>query len=331
MLPASARRNHQRQAALTAVVVASVRRAWRRMRPTGSWSEQWSTDVGPKATALVVAGQSALASESESYIATVLDELGIPSGSPTRLNLPNFVAVAGDGRPVSTLLDQAVVRAGQTFTRTQDAAEALESGQAFLDRVTASLLADAARAAESVAIAQRPWVDGFVRMLNLPSCSRCTILAGRFYLWNDGFERHPMCDCRHIPAMEEGERFGSLVTNPNTYFDSLSREEQDRIFTKAGAEAIRDGADISQVVNARRGMTRAQVYGHDVLVTDEGTTRRGVAYRRMGGDRSTDTRRKGERYFRTRTVRLMPEAIYEIATGDRTEAIRLLKLYGFIT
>ena len=29
-------------------------------------------------------------------------------------------------------------------------------------------------------------------------------------------------------------------------------------------------------------------------------------------------------------VRLMPESIYEIANGDRTEAIRLLRFHGYI-
>lgn len=299
------------------------------MRPTGSWVDQWLTDVGPKAAAVVVAGQQAVARESDAYMAAVLAELGIAAESPTSLSIPRFSGVAGDGRPVDTLLEQAVARAGEVFNRTQDAVAALESQQAFLDRVTATIVSDAARAAESVALTQRPWVDGYVRMLNPPSCSRCAILAGRFYLWNDGFDRHPLCDCRHIPAMEEGERFGSLTTNPNLYFDSLTREQQDKVFTKAGAEAIRDGADISQVVNARRGMKRAQVYGHDVLVTDEGTTRRGVAYSRLRTRRREDRRRPGEQYFRTTNVRLMPESIYELAK-DRDDAIRLLKLHGFI-
>lgn len=316
MLPTAARRNHRRQAAITATVALAVRRAWRRMRATGSWADQWATDVGPKAAAVVVAGQQALAQESQGYMTAVLAELGIASESPTSLTISTFSGVAGDGRPVATLLEQAVIRAGEAFNRTQEPAEALQSSQAFLDRVTATILADTARAAESVAMVQREWVEGWVRMLNPPSCARCAVLAGKFYLWNDGFERHPMCDCRHIPAQEEGERFGSLLTNPNIYFDSLSRAEQDRIYTRAGAEAIRDGADISQVVNARRGMRKAQVYGRDVLVTDEGTTRRGLAYRPQGSDRTT--------------VRLMPEAIYDLADGDRAEAIRLLRLHSFI-
>lgn len=209
MLPTAARRNHRRQAAITATVVLAVRKAWRRMRTTGSWADQWATDVGPKSVAVVVAGQQALAQESQGYMTAVLAELGIASESPTSLTIPTFSGVAGDGRPVATLLEQAVVRAGEHFNAQRntdafnetlrgrppitepDPALALESQQAFLDRVTATILADTARAAESVAMVQREWVEGWVRMLNPPSCSRCAILAGKFYLWNDGFERHP--------------------------------------------------------------------------------------------------------------------------------------------
>lgn len=39
-------------------------------------------------------------------------------------------------------------------------------------------------------------------------------------------------------------------------FKSLSREEQDKRFGANYAQAIRDGADIYQVVNSKRGMQR---------------------------------------------------------------------------
>lgn len=144
-------------------------------------------------------------------------------------------------------------------------------------------------------------------MLNPPSCSRCTVLAGRFYMWNEGFARHPNCDCLHIPSSESVS--GDLVVSPDAYFESLTPRQQDKVFTKAGAQAIRDGADISKVVNARRGMQKAQVFGRDTLVTTEGTARRRNAGRAP--------------------IRLMPESIYDQAK-DRPDAIRLLKLHGFI-
>lgn len=226
---------------------------------------------------------------------------------------------------------------------------ALEGSGRWLEMAGATAVIDIARAAESAATTSYPQVTGYVRMLNPPSCSRCAVLAGRFYRWNTGFERHPRCDCRHIPSSEAIA--GDMTVSPGGYFDSLPsaadlnerypdlsvamRREagiysQEDIFTKAGARAIRDGADMTQVVNARRGMQKAQVFGKDALITTEGTTRRGMAYRSLQrGDRTSDVLAPGERYRRTRSPRLMPESIYEHATS-RDDAIRLLRAHGYI-
>lgn len=292
-----------------------------------NWQQQYAepNGVGTELLVLAAAAQVAATREADSFVANVLNELAFgPETRPGVLDTAGFLGVMGDGRPVATLLEQAVVNAGQTFNEAvtkaggtmtnrmpgifdRDAAarEALEDAEKFVDRIFHEIVAETARAAESAATVQRPWVDGWVRMVNPPACPRCIILGGRFYLWNEGFERHPECDCTHIPASEAAA--GDLVVDPDAYFQSLSAAEQDRAFGKAGAQAIRDGADISKVVNARRGMQKAQVFGKDVLVTTEGTGRRG----------------------NRRPVRLMPESIYEQAK-DHEDAIRLLKLHGFI-
>lgn len=330
MLPAAARSHYTRLQQLKAVVVAAARRAWSRMEPGANWAEQYRSDVGPKLTALMVAAQIAATRETDTYIADVLNELDFgPTTEPGVLLDRAFAGWAGDGRPVSTLLEGAVVHAGRSYARQTDPEQALADAMAWIDLAAETLISDTVRAAEEAAIAPREWVEGYVRMLNPPSCSRCAILAGRFYLYNDGFDRHPRCDCVHIPASEAD--WGDLRVNPNLYFDSLTRAEQDAIFTNAGAQAIRDGADISAVVNARRGMTtaaqnqrgwipkgrlvRTEAFGRGIFTTTEGVTRHGVARRAMGSGRP---------------FRLMPESIYEIAAGDRNEAIRLLRLYGFI-
>jgi hypothetical protein len=302
------------------------------MEPSGNWREQFAKDVAPKVVAVTTAAQVAATRQADSYIADVLNELDFGPKTAPGVVLPNALAGwAGDGRPVSTLIDGALVTAARV--RGEDPAldvAALEAGGAWMDQMVETLLADSVRAAEEAAIAPREWVPGYVRMLNPPSCSRCVVLAGKFYLHNEGFERHPECDCVHIPAPEAD--FNDMRVNPSRYFDSLSRAEQDRIFTNAGAEAIRDGADIGQVVNARRGMetaaqnqrgwipkgrlVRTDVFGRGVFVTTEGVTKRGIGRKAMGSGRP---------------FRLMPESIYEIAGGDRAEAVRLLKLYGYIT
>ena len=125
---------------------------------------------------------------------------------------------------------------------------------------------------------------------------------------------------------------GDLRTDPAKAFESLSREQQDKAFTAAGAQAIRDGADISRVVNARRG-------AHGLTPAGARLTPAEIAQLRGGRDRGRlETRRVfGQDLYITteaagrRRVRLMPESIYELAAGDRQEAIRLLKHHGYLT
>lgn len=328
MLPRSATRHYRRIQRLQAVTVTAVRHAWGRMEPRGNWERQYRDDVGPKVTAVVVAAQIAAAREADAYAADVLNELDFgPPTEPGVVAPASYAGVAGDGRPVSTLLEQSVGQArARLHADTQAAAvrltppdlepspeQALARTLDWIDMAAQTLIADAAREAEIAAFAQRPWVDGWVRAINPPCCARCALLSGRFYLFNEGFLRHPRCDCFHIPAPSDRDKVRDLIAinSPERYFESLTEDEQDRIFTKSGAEAIRLGADMGQVVNARRGMRKAQVAGRNVRVTTEGATRRG----RASGLR----------------VRLMPESILEIAGNDRDEAIRLLRLHRYIT
>ena len=77
-----------------------------------------------------------------------------------------------------------------------------------------------------------------------------------------------------------------------------------------------------------------RVYGQDVFTTTEGVTRRGQAYRAMKSQfkyaQEDDVKQAGKRYAQLRSPRLMPESILAIA-DDRADAIRLLKLNGYLT
>lgn len=110
------------------------------------------------------------------------------------------------------------------------------------DRLVESIVQDAARAAESVAIAVRPDVY-HVRYVNPPCCARCAILAGRAYRWSTGFERHPGCDCSMIPT---------TIASPYAQSpDDLVDAGLVRGLSVADMRALGDGADLSQVVNIR--------------------------------------------------------------------------------
>ncbi|WP_130291621.1 hypothetical protein [Pseudonocardia sediminis] len=135
----------------------------------------------------------------------------------------------------------------------------------------------------------------------------------------------------------------------------MTESDQNKYFGKATAEAIRLGADMNQAVNARRGakglsrpgrltnaeqqmlrggksrgkLERVDVYGRQLYVTDEGTTRGGIAGKRLIAQYGSE---KGPtRYSRAKVPRLMPESVLEIADGDRDTAVKLLRKFGYIT
>jgi len=324
-LPRSAERYAADQRAEIAAAVSAVRRQWRRMTP--EFDVSWQS-IEPSMVAIAATAQRRVAQGAAEYVPAVLAETG-----QTRAVAPfaavswePLIGVAGDGRPVDSLLYGAVTLAKTEVGGGASPLQALGRSGQWLTLTVGTLLSDTGRQSESLAMGVRP-VGGYMRMLNPPSCSRCVVLAGKWYRKNQGFARHPGCDCRHIPSSESVA--GDLTVSPQAYFDSLSKAEQDRIFTNAGAEAIRNDANIGQVVNARRGMRTAQIGGRDVLITTEGTTRRGVAYRAMNTDRATDVRRAGQRYSSARRPRLMPETIQQVAT-DRADYLRLLAANGYL-
>ena len=326
-LPSSATEYARSQRAEIGAAVSATKRLWRRVGP--DFGTTYAA-VEPSLLAVVQTAQGRVAEGAAAYIPAVLEETGQRRAAAAFADADPgaLVGYAGDGRPVDGLLYGSVVHAKQEVAAGRSARQALASSSQWLSMAVGTLLSDTARQSESLGMAVRP-VGGYVRMLNPPSCSRCAVLAGRWYRSNAGFERHPGCDCRHIPASES--LAGDLTVDTGAYFDSLSDAEQDRIFTKAGAEAIRDGADINQVVNARRGMRTSQVNttsgwvprgrlapvrigGQDVFVTTEATARRGAASRVVTGRRG---------------ARLMPETIVKIAT-DREDRLRLLRVNGYL-
>lgn len=202
----------------------------------------------------------------------------------------------------------------------QDFDKAFAELTAGLDLLVASEIVSAGADAASVELVMEPAWTNYVRVLVPPSCDRCTILAGRIYRDLEGFARHPKCDCQHWPveSWAEAEAAG-LVTDPQVAFE----RGQVRGLSKADEQAVRDGADLQEVVNAKRGGGRrpqgmtnaitADIFGKTVKATLEGTTKR------------AEWRRKHPNL----PIRLRPESIYEHAK-DRDDAIRLLRLYGYI-
>lgn len=310
---AAAHYQAQQQIARRATEQAQV--LWSQVQP-GAVLESWLA-ILQVLIEVLMAAQAGAAGLAQPYLAALAAQQGISAGAAV---VPAaFAGVAADGRALASLLVQPALRTLALLARGADDETALRSGLASLVRIVDTEIADASRSADQVGIvANRRWVM-YVRNVTLPSCGRCIVLAGRTYSWSMGFARHPQCDCTMVP-IREGD---ATPSSPMTLFDRMSEQEQAKAFTVGGADAIRLGANPGQVINARRGMQTAG----GKLITTEGTTVRGVAGRRLGNYK----RLPGERYRRSQTVRPMPEQLIADAGGDRTEAIRLLRRFGYIT
>lgn len=311
-LPA-ADRHYLEMLRLSATVLTLVRRAWATVDPdriVETWDRALVSVLGD-----FVMLQATAAAVSSAMVGEALRQQGVRAAPEARFRPESMGGWASDGRPIETLMfTPARVALDALDLGTPE--DALAAGRVSVERIARTQIADAGRVAAGVEVATRPRA-GWVRMLTPPSCDRCLVLAGRFYRWSDGFDRHPNDDCVSIPAAED--RAGDLRTDPDAYLKNLTTEEQDRLLGKANAQAWRDGADLNQLVNAKRGMSttvdgvRTPVLTPEGLqATTVGTTNRGLAGRRLRA-----------------MQRLVPESIYDIAT-DRADALRLLKLHGYI-
>ena len=198
-----------------------------------------------------------------------------------------------------------------------DTYDAMQAGRRTLRQMAMQALEDTSVSAMGVSITQRAGV-GYVRVESPDCCPRCAILAGKYYRHNQGFLRHPKCHGRNIPCKgkDKAAKQG-WITNPMDRFNVMGEEEQDRIFGHADAQAIRDGADIYQVVNAHRGM-RPVGRGRISMTTSEGTSR-------YGWSRMIRQYQYGQQQHR----RLTPEGIYSFNL-PREQTIELLKREGYI-
>lgn len=211
--------------------------------------------------ATVATYQTIAARLAEAAVDLILEEQGIVVAADAALNAASFTTTPD----VFAGMAATVTARQQELEQELDAAVVQARVDAEFDRLVASIVQDAARSAESVAVAARPEIS-YVRLLTPPSCSRCAILAGRVYQWSTGFLRHPGCDCVMLPTTVGND----LVEDP------VALTEQGLVtgLSKADRAAIDDGADLNQVVNIRSRaaglMQSGRVLARDGRLTPEG-------------------------------------------------------------
>ena len=261
-----------------------ARREWRKLGSVDEFDR-----IAPRLSLIVSAGQLGAAREAAAATVALIGE-GVGFVDPAA-----FAGVASDGRALSGLLYSPVVHARSLYGSGLTDADIMEAAGKNLSTIARTQVADAWRGASGAAIAATPQA-GFYRVVEPPCCQRCAVLAGKFFRWNAGFQRHPRCDCVHRPAM------------PGDPAPAGIEPEQIKDLTAAQRQAIADGADMNQVINSHRAGSRSV----DKMTTTEGMSRSGFA--RSAGA-------KGRR--------LTPEAIYRVS-ATREEAVRLLAKNGYI-
>lgn len=242
MIPRATAEQYEAQQAIAATTVAALDTLWRRM--DDDFDKSWQ-DIRPTALDLVGAGRAAAVRSAIEYTPLALDEMNIDAPAVAGLEGSAFLTAAPSGVAVATILDSTPIRAKQAIANGFTVAQSLATARQWLTSMSLTLMADTRREVYQADMGIRFNLSGYTRMVNMPSCRDCLILAGKWYRWNTGFDRHPHCDCTHIPANEDVA--GDLTTDPYKAFESMSRVEQEKMFGASAARAIRDGADIYKV------------------------------------------------------------------------------------
>ncbi len=276
--------------------------------------ESWRYIAGLLAISLAAAQEEA-AWLGASYGAQTLAAQGLYSPPDGWVDPKAFGGYSTNGVPLEQSLYAAAPSALRRIANGASVPSALRSGQVLAGQISQSMVVESGRQAAGVDTYVRQRV-GYIRMVNPGACDRCIILAGKYYRNNEGFLRHPRCQCIHVQTNVQAAQEEGLIADPYEYFNSLSEEAQDKAFTKAGAQAIRDGADINQVVNSRRGMSYA---GESRDGTRRGQKAKGTTF-------SGSSRRAHTGGIKNR---LTPDAIYRQGL-PREQTLQLLREQGYI-
>lgn len=244
--------HYQRQQRLSRRVADALTVLWRTVAADLSQSvwDGW-LGVQDQAVQVVAVGQYAAASSGLAYVADTVTAQGADPTPLGNIDPRALTGVAADGRPLDSLLSGGVYRTRQLLAQGAPFPEAMTSGLARMVLAASNEVVQAGTSATTARIGVTPAVRGYTRVLSLPSCSRCILLAGKHFAHNAGFQRHPRCDCIHLP---DAGALPDVRRSPEATFAAMSPAEQDEVFTKAGAEALRAGADMGRVVNARQSM-----------------------------------------------------------------------------
>ena len=187
-VPGPATGHYRRMQDLQLRAIRRGRRAWVQIDPahlSASWREQL-----PLLTAGVTEVQGEATTAAAGYTAESLAARGEYEFPRAFADPAAFTGVLDDGGDLTAAMYMPVITTKQALAGGLTMRQALAAGRDRLDRIVAGAVRDSSRAVASVDVTARDSI-GYTRMLNPPSCARCVVLAGRWYRWNAGFDRHP--------------------------------------------------------------------------------------------------------------------------------------------
>lgn len=298
----------------------TVQTAWTQLDPAdpaASWTEQ----VQPAVVAAIEQAQAEAAAPAALYVTGALLAAGAVSAPLAALVTAAFAGTAASGMPLGVLADCGLRYYRRALVAGVPPSEARAIGLSRLLTYTSTEVADAGRIAAQVAMIAEPEVAGYERIVRLPACGRCLILAGRLYRYSEGFLRHPRCDCRMRPVTREQWEHENRTNTPAALFARMTTAQQDKAFGKGDAAAIRAGADMARVVNTRRDGAVYVAGGQEFA--RKASTLRGAG--RQPGDLTT----RGYRY-RTSGINRPTAAQLVNAATDRAEQIAALHRFGYL-
>ncbi|MFG2916252.1 hypothetical protein ACGF0D_25600 [Kitasatospora sp. NPDC048298] len=307
-------------------VVEAVQGLWRDV-PADRILSAMQGETGAQILRAVTVGQLTAAEGAQAFVSASMVAQGAMAAPLGTVDASALVGVAMDGRPLATLMYQPAITTAHALALGESPEMAALRGLNQMAMLTSTTITDTARTATSVAMTAHPRCKGYTRVVHLPACARCVVLAGRVYSHSTGFRRHPRCDCGMAPY---ADTTSPQTPDPAALFGQMTPEEQRRRLGAAGVKALEQGADLNRVVNARRGLSTVG----DRTTTTEGTTKRGIG---AGAAQNQFEKKPGVRFGtetaardRLKQTRLMPGAIFDLAGGDRARELALLKQHGYI-
>lgn len=295
-----------------------ARREWARIDPTGDWFAQWS-QIAPRLTAVVYAAQIGAATDGSASVATALLEAKHPEPKLAEVvpaAFAGWVTPSWTGEDGVSLAYYLLTPVATARNATGAAPDMLAAGGKVLESLVQYAVTEAAaHAHDAQVVATRNTYSVFTEPGSM--CQRCAALVGKRYKPGTHVKRHPRCD-GVMEARSDAVPFKPEPLDPSRVKD----------LTIGQREAIDSGADLNQVINAKRAGAVSGIY------TTEGTTRRGFGYfaiqtRHSAFNKALDRKLPGKRYASTSVGRLSPETIYRVAK-DQADMVRLLRIYGYI-